>query len=146
MNGISNGSQRLNAGETLLSLSYRDRSGDEKNETYVLRPTMRKHSIVSRRFGGIGKAREALQAEDFDAIVFLIRNGTDMTDKDAKNLDDKIWQNGIDIDLLLPLYRYIAILNNGGRPLPDEIDQIFSNMTDVSEKQDLIEDHAEGNG
>lgn len=138
MNSISNGSQRLNSGEVLLTL------GDE---TYVLRPTMRKHTVVSRRFGGLAKARQALQDEDFDAIVFLIRNGSDMSDRDAKKLDERVWQNGIDIDLLLPLYKYVAILNNGGRPLPDDVEQIFSGggMKDVTDEQDAIEDHSQGN-
>lgn len=132
-----NGTQRLNAGETLLALG---------GETYVLRPTMRKHEIISRRFGGLAKAREALQNEDFDAIVFLIRTGSDMSDRDAKRLNDSVWKNGIDIDLLLPLYKYVAILNNGGRPLPDEIEQVFGGMTDVTNDQDAIEDHSSGNG
>jgi hypothetical protein len=131
-----NGRQRLNAGETLLTI------GDE---TYVLRPTMRKHEVISRRFGGLAKARQALQDEDFDAIVFLIRTGSDMPDRDAKGLNDKVWSNGINIDLLLPLYKYVAILNNGGHPLPDEIEQVFGGMTDVTNDQDAIEDHSSGN-
>jgi hypothetical protein len=141
MNHISNGSTRLNAGETLLTIG---------EETYVLRPTLRKHAIISRRFGGIAKARQAIQDEDFDAIVFLIRNGTDMSDRDAKNLDDRVWKNGLDIDLLLPLFKYVAILNNGGRPLDSEMEQVFRSggMKDVTndDDQDAIEDHSQGNG
>lgn len=131
-----NGFHQLDEGEVLLTI------GDE---TFVLRPTMRKHRIVSRRFGGLNKARQALIDEDIDAIMFIIINGADVSDRDQKGLDDRVWRNGINIELLLPLYRYLAILNNGGHPLDEDTERMLEKGSGTIEAKS-IEDYSSGNG
>lgn len=136
MNSRSNGSshRQLNAGETLLTLNVYDAHGDKHGEELILRPTSRAWSTISRRFEGLAKARQAILDENTDAIVFIIRVGGGLNDRDARNLEDRIWKSGLDIDLLLPLLKYIAILNNGGRPLPDEVEGVFENMESASQQ------------
>ncbi len=125
-----------NAGEVSLTLNEED---------LVLKPTMRAATMVSRQFGGYAKARQAIVDENLDAVIFLIKTGTNMTDRQAKDLGEKVYQNGLDIDLLIPLIKYVAILNNGGRPLPEDIEGDFNRMTDQGVIIDQ-RDTSEGNG
>jgi hypothetical protein len=138
-----NGKKRLNQGE--ISISLKDRN--ENVESYVLRPTSRAWQVISRQYQGLAKARQMILDENADAIVFIVRVGTNMSDRDARNLSDKIWENGIDIDLLVPLIKYIAILNNGGRPLPDDVEGAFDDMQTVEDVRNdrSIEDYTEKN-
>jgi len=86
----------------------------------VLKPTLRAMTQISRQYGGLGKARSELVAENFDAIVFILRVGTGMSDRDARDLGDRVYANGITAELLVPLIKYVAVLGNGGKPLDDE--------------------------
>lgn len=133
-----NGRKQLNAGEVLVTL------GDD---TYVLRPTSRAWQVISRQYNGLENARQGILNVNADIITFIIRVGTAMSDRDARNLADKVWENGIDIDLLTPLLKYVAILNNGGRPLPDDIEEVFGGMKTVEDAHDnrSIEDYSEKN-
>lgn len=101
----------LNAGEVPVML------GDAE---LVLKPTLRATATISRQFGGLAKARAELVAESFDAAVFVLRAGTNMADREARDLPDRVYANGLTADLLVGLIRYVAVLGNGGKPLPDE--------------------------
>jgi hypothetical protein len=89
-------------------------------ETRILRPTLRAITNISQAYGGLAKARAALAEQDFAAAVTVIRWGVGMSDNEAKRLPDLVYDTGLTIELLLPLIRYIGILANGGKPLPDE--------------------------
>lgn len=102
---------KLNAGETPVIL------GDEK---LWLKPSLRATTTISRQYGGLAKARQELVSENFDAVVYILRNGLNLSDRDAKDLPDRVYANGITIELLVPLIKYVAILGNGGKPFPDE--------------------------
>lgn len=129
---------RLDSGEVIISLN---------NEEIVLHPTMRAAMMISRQYSGFAKARQLIVDENFDAVVFVIRIGSNMNDKMARKLDERVWENGLDVELLVPLIKYIAILNNGGRPLPMDIEGVFEVMGDSSDSnQTQIEDQSSGNG
>ncbi len=102
---------KLNAGDVTITLA-----GDDR----ILKPTLRAANMISSHFGGLAKARDQLAAQDLQAAVAVIRHGLNMPDKEAKNLPDMVWETGMNIDLLIPLIRYIGILANGGKPLPDD--------------------------
>ncbi len=102
---------KLTAGETPVTL------GDEK---LWLKPTLRATTTISRQYGGLAKARQELVSENFDAVVYILRLGLGMSDAAAKDLPERVYSNGITAELLVPLIKYVAILGNGGKPLPDE--------------------------
>ncbi len=131
----SNGS--LDAGEVVISLN---------GEDITLRPTINAARMVSRQYAGYAKARQLIVDENLDAVVFVIRVGSGMNDKDIKKLEERVWKNGLDIDLLIPLIKYIAILGNGGRPLPDDIDSDVFGVKDITNEDNQIEDYRSGNG
>jgi len=135
---------KLNAGEVSITLG---------GESCTLRPTMRAHTTLSRLHGGLAKVRQMLMDENIDGFVAVIAAGINpsMNAKELDKLREKIWDNGVNWDLARPLMKYIAILNNGGRELPPEIDAIFDDdMTTANEipsqQNDRIEDYSEGNG
>ncbi len=102
---------RINAGDVVITLA-----GEER----ILKPTLRAVTMISSQFGGLAKARDALAAQDFQAAATVIRWGLNMPDSEAKKLPDMIFETGLGIDLLVPLIRFIGILANGGKPLPDD--------------------------
>jgi hypothetical protein len=102
---------KITAGETVVTLN---------GEDLVLRPTLRAVTQISRLYGGLAKARAELVAENLDAVVTILRLGTGMSDRDAKDLGERVYQNGITAQLLVALIKYVAVLGNGGKPLPDE--------------------------
>ncbi len=102
---------RINAGEVAINLN-----GDDR----ILRPTLRAITMISSTFGGLAKARDALASQDFQAAVTVIRWGLNMPDSEAKKLPDQLFATGLTVDLLVPLIRFIGILANGGKPLPDD--------------------------
>ena len=102
---------RLNAGEVTIKLNGEDR---------ILKPTLRAITMISSQFGGLAKARDALAVQDFQAATTIIRWGLNMPDSEAKKLPDVVFETGLTVDLLVPLIRYVGILANGGKPLPDD--------------------------
>lgn len=102
---------RINAGEVTITLA-----GEER----VLKPTLRAMTMISSQMGGLAKARDALAAQDFQAVVTVIRWGLNMPDSEAKRLPEMVFETKLDVDLLVPLIRFIGILANGGKPLPDD--------------------------
>ena len=89
-------------------------------EEFWLKPTIRAATSINRQFDGFANARAALVRENFDSVVFIIRLGLNLSDRDARDLPERVYKNGITAELLIPLIKYVAILGNGGRPLPDE--------------------------
>jgi hypothetical protein len=88
------------------------------NEEIVLKPSMQVARIVSRQFNGFANARAALVAENFDAVAFIIRHGSGMRDREARDLDDKIFEQGLlNGDLLMQLINFVAMLGNRGQPI-----------------------------
>jgi len=106
---------QLTAGDVPITLA---------GETRILHPTLRAITQISNVYGGLGKARSALVEQDFSAACTIIRWGLNLNDAEAKRLPDKVFETGLTTDLLIPLIRYVAILANGGKPLPDEPEQV----------------------
>jgi len=102
---------RINAGEVVITLD-----GEER----ILKPTLRAITMISAQYGGLAKARDALAAQDFQAATTIIRWGLNLPDSEAKKLPDQVFDTGLTVDLLVPLIRFIGILANGGKPLPDD--------------------------
>lgn len=117
---------KITSGECVVYLG-----GDE----IVLRPTLRATTQISRTYGGMAKARQALVDENIDAIAHILRLGGGMGDREAKDLTEKVWKNGITVELLVPLIRFVGILGNGGKPLDD----------DQSADDSGAEEHHQGN-
>ncbi len=127
----------FSVGETIVTLNDQD---------LVLKPTLRAMNFISRQYGGLAKARQALADENIDTIVFILRIGTGMQDKEARNLDEKVFRNGITTDLIIPLIKYIAILENGGKPLPEDLEGEFKDISERGSSSLSIMDHNSGNG
>lgn len=109
---------KLNAGDVVITLNGEDR---------VLKPTLRALTVISSQYNGLSKARELIVAQDFAAAVFIIRQGLNLNDREAKTLPDEVYENGLNIDLLVPLLRFMGILANGGKPMPDDpVDELQS--------------------
>ena len=109
---------KLNAGDVVVTINGEDR---------VLRPTLRALSMISAQFNGLAKARELLVAQDFAAAVFIIRHGLNLNDREARALPDEVYANGLTAELLIPLLRFVGILANGGKPMPDDpVDELQS--------------------
>lgn len=102
---------RITSGEVLVSLN---------DEELVLKPSIKAFGAINRQFDGLAGARAALVRENTEAIAYVLRYGLNLSDKDAKDLPDRIYENGITAELIIPLIKYVVVLGNGGRPLPDE--------------------------
>jgi hypothetical protein len=139
-----NGNGRINEGEIHISLSL----ADGRTKSYTLRPTMRAASLISTQLKGFAGARNAVVSEDFDAVGFIIVVGANLKDKEARQLPNEVWENGLTRELLFPLMEYLAILNNGGRPLsPDEaaVYRSIDGTTDNVQIEHYHPDTHEGN-
>jgi hypothetical protein len=109
---------RINSGE--VEIRFED-------EDLVLRPTLRAATTISRQFNGFAAARAALVAEQFDSVVFILKLGLNLSDRDARDLPDRVYKNGITAELLIPLIKYVAVLGNGGRAIEEEEDSDTGN-------------------
>lgn len=101
----------LNEGEVEIVLD---------GQTRILKPTLAAMSTLSRMHGGLGGVRNALVAQDFDAICNVIRHGLGLKDADEKPLRAKVYRTKLDGALIIPLIRYVAILGNGGKAIDEE--------------------------
>lgn len=90
---------------------------DLNGEEIILKPGMQAARMISRQFNGMQNARTALAQENFDAVAFIIRIGSGMKDKDARDLDEKIYATGLTGELLVGLINYVAMLGNSGKPI-----------------------------
>lgn len=88
-------------------------------DTVVLKPTLNAIQAISRQSEGIMGAVRKVGQFDFDMIVLVIGLGTNTTDrKDQRDLAERVFATGL-ADLVEPVTRYLSILANGGRPLPN---------------------------
>jgi len=102
---------QLTAGDVPITLA---------GETRILRPSQTALALISRAYKGLGKVREALVDQDFDAAVTVIRSGLNLSVAEEEDISRKVYETGLASDLLIPLIRFVAVLANGGKPLPDE--------------------------
>ncbi len=121
---------KTNAGEIYLSLD---------GEELILKPTILAARAISRQFGGFGGALTSLGTANLDVLVAIIRIGANLDDRKARGLDEKVFAemgraDGAFGELLVKAMRFVALLQNGGRPLPD----------DEAREADTVS--AEGNG
>jgi hypothetical protein len=86
-------------------------------EEIILKPSMQAARMISRQFNGMQNARTALTQENFDAVAFIIRVGSGMKDREARDLDERIFANGLSGELLVALINYVAMLGNRGKPV-----------------------------
>ncbi len=107
----------------------------------VLKPSLGAFRMISRQYGGMQKARQQLTFEDFDAAAFVIRVGSGMTDREARRLDEMIYESGLNGDLLMQLINYVAMLSNRGRPVILGEDETSPNGRDRDRERDR--DHNE---
>jgi hypothetical protein len=124
------GNGKINAGEIIIVLD---------GKSITLRPTMRAADIISGALGGFEGARLALTNQTRSAYVTVIRVGSNMREQDASRLPDMLYRNGMNFELLMPLLHYLAILNNGGKPLPPH----QARMYDIIEGEGSIQDPAQ---
>jgi hypothetical protein len=102
---------KLTAGDVTITLA---------GEQRVLHPTLRCITMLSNSYGGLAKVRDALAAQDFGAATVVIRWGLNLSDNEAKKLPEQVFATGLTADLLVPLIRFVGILANGGKPMPDD--------------------------
>ncbi len=89
-------------------------------EEIILKPNWQRMNQVSRQYGGMLEARSKLAAENIDAMAFIIRIGSGMSERDARDLGERIYDSGITGQLVVPLINYVLILGNSGKPLDDD--------------------------
>lgn len=102
---------KLTAGDVVITLA---------GEQRVLHPTLRCITMISSQYGGLAKVRDALASQDFGAVTTVIRWGLNLSDNEARKLPEQVFATGVTADLLVPLIRFIGILANGGKPMPDD--------------------------
>lgn len=98
---------RLNSGEVELFLD---------GARAVLKPTARAALMISQFCGGLREAGLRLGRYDIETINFVIGTGLNLSDRDSKDLPDRIFRSGYQ-DLASPLIRFVGMLSNGGRPI-----------------------------
>lgn len=87
--------------------------------TITLQPTARALMEISKRFGSMVTAVQQVLTLNADAMVAITRIGGKVGDKRSKGLDEEVFSFGL--KLLQPLLlKYLASLNNGGRPAKDD--------------------------
>jgi hypothetical protein len=107
---------KLNQGEIVVALDGKE---------LVLKPTLNAIRAISRTYKGTGGALEALRTMDFDAVVNMIRIGANLSELDARRLDERVFaEMGRDDaafgELLVKLMRFVGMLQNGGKPPEDQ--------------------------
>ena len=97
----------------------------ENGEELTLRPTWGAARTISRQFGGISGAVERVVRMDMDVTVQVIMCGLGYmgTRKPPQDLAERIWKTGF-TDTTGAIgestIKYLHILANGGRPLPED--------------------------
>ena len=91
-----------------------------EDEEINLEPSYRIMNLVSRQYGGLEPARARLAAENIDAMAFVIRYGSGMNDREARDLGERIYNSGVSGELVVPLINYVVMLGNKGTSLADE--------------------------
>ena len=81
---MNNSKFKMNLGEVVVVLN---------KEELVLKPTYQAASRISNQFNGFRDARLALVAENFDAVVFILRIGLNLNGSDARELPERVYKN-----------------------------------------------------
>lgn len=100
-------------------------------ETVILKPTYGATTRIEKRFGGWQAAVQAAAAVNTETLAFIVQQGLGLKDSDYPRLREAVWRTGA-MDLTGPVIRYLRILANGGRPLPEEGDE--AGQTEEPEK------------
>lgn len=85
------------------------------NTTIQLNCTIGAMRALSTMYGGLAKVREGLAAQNVDVFAAVIRYGAGLKDNDMKPLQNKIYRNGVNGELLGGLITYVLMLGNGGK-------------------------------
>jgi hypothetical protein len=115
---------RLGAGNVEIELD---------GQIVTLKPSLRAIQILSRQYGGLVTAIDAVGKYDFNAIEQAISVGLNVNQKESRELPDKIFRTGL-TNLAGPVISYLSILSNGGRPhetQDDDGDDTEGNPTSV---------------
>lgn len=88
-------------------------------ETKTLQPSPRCILLLSRQFGGLGKLRDALVAQDIDAAASTISRGLNLSDKESAKMAEAVAVNGVTHELIVPLIKFVGVLSNGGKPVDE---------------------------
>ncbi len=91
-----------------------------EDEEIILEPSYKIMNLVSRQYGGLEPARARLAAENIDAMAFVIRYGSGMNDREARELGERIYNSGVSGELVVPLINYVVMLGNKGESLADD--------------------------
>lgn len=83
----------------------------------TLKPTLAAIKALSRTHGGMNAVIQGLIGQNFETAVAVIRFGANMSDRDARNLEDRVFRNGLTTELLTRLIEYVGMLANGGKPV-----------------------------
>ncbi len=104
-------------------------NGEEK----TLKPTLKAIQALSRIHGGLGGIRDGLVQQNIDVIVSVLRYGLDLDDRGAKSLPEKVFRNGLDGELIMPLIKFVGILGNGGREIEEPVAAAEAGEGDAAE-------------
>lgn len=105
-----------------VDLELEDRDGQPVNIT--LKPTPAAMIAISRRFGNMTNAMQAVLNRDVDAIVNVVIQGAGLSqDKKAPaRLEAQVFRTGLN-DVAATALKFLGHLQNGGKPLrEDEIE------------------------
>jgi len=102
-----------------VDLELEDRDGQPVSVT--LKPTPAAMIAISRRFGNMTNAMQAVLNRDVDAIINVAIQGAGLSqDKKAPaRLEAQVFRSGLN-DVAASCLRYLAILQNGGKPLRED--------------------------
>lgn len=101
---------KITKGQVVIKVT--DEDGEEQE--LVLKPTLKAATQISNRFGGFVPAMQALGKMDMQACVFIVIQGTNAKDADAKALPEKLWAAGLN-DVSVKCLEFIRFLMNGGK-------------------------------
>lgn len=87
-------------------------------KTHQLKPSAGAFLSISRQYGGLVKAMDAVRSLDADAMALVIAQG--LQSKSTK-IGDYVYDAG-PIHCMAPVLRYLSNLSNGGAPLKDDED------------------------
>lgn len=91
-------------------------------EERQLIPTVKAALNLNRIYGGLTVVLERVKVWDIDAIVNVVRLGLNLTDKESKDLPQRVYDAGI-INLLPAVLGYVFVLANGGTRKEEKEDE-----------------------
>jgi hypothetical protein len=108
---------RIGDGDVVLKL--------DDGEELILKPSWGAAQIISRQYGGVSGAVERVARMDYDVSMQVIYYGLGFmgTKKPPQNLAERIWRTGFtDASGAVSekVIKYLQILANGGKPLPED--------------------------